>query len=64
MLHEALPSPTPKTFKRERTVIGRIFQALLTQTDTVALIYKILPINFLKPKPTSRSLGYAPYVKK
>jgi hypothetical protein len=39
-----LPGPPPfyKAHHKERAVIGRIFQALPTQTDTMfALIYKI-----------------------
>jgi hypothetical protein len=40
--------PPPKTLHRERAVTGRIFQALPTQTDTVALIYKMAKsLNFI-----------------
>jgi hypothetical protein len=38
----ALPCPVCHQLHREQAVTGRIFQALLTQTDTiVALIYKM-----------------------
>jgi hypothetical protein len=46
---------------QERAVIGRIFQALPTQTDTVALIYRIV-FNYCKiqvsnyPKNTLRKI--------
>jgi hypothetical protein len=33
VLHQALPSPTPKTLHREGAVTERIFQALPTRTD-------------------------------
>jgi len=41
--HPALPCLSPQTDRhhKERAVTGRIFQALPTQTDTVALIYRI-----------------------
>jgi len=44
----ALPYLSPQTrngLHREQAVIGRIFQALPTQTDTVALIYKIMIVT-------------------
>jgi len=39
----ALPCLSSQTDRhhREQAMIGRIFQALLTQTDTVVLIYRI-----------------------
>jgi hypothetical protein len=44
----ALPCPGCHQLHRERVVIGRIFQALPTQTDTtVALIYKIVYVMCL-----------------